>query len=95
VRIVVPWKYGYKSAKSIVAIRFLDKQPETTWNQMAPNAYGFYSNVNPEVDRPWSQQVERRIGQPFYSQNRKTLLFNGYADQVGSLYAGMDLKKNY
>jgi len=96
VRIVVPWKYGYKSAKSIVAVRFLDKVPPTTWNQMAPDEYGFYSNVNPNVDHPrWSQKLERRIGQPFYAQTRQTLLFNGYADQVGSLYAGMDLKKNH
>ena len=96
VRIVVPWKYGFKSAKSIVAVRFLDKQPPTTWNDMAANEYGFYSNVNPNVDHPrWSQKVERRIGQPFYAQRRTTLMFNGYADQVASLYKGMDLKKNF
>jgi sulfoxide reductase catalytic subunit YedY len=96
VRIVVPWKYGFKSAKSIVAVRFLDKMPPTTWNDQAPNEYGFYSNVNPNVDHPrWSQKVERRIGQPFYSQRRTTLMFNGYADQVASLYKGMDLKRYF
>jgi sulfoxide reductase catalytic subunit YedY len=96
VRIVVPWKYGFKSAKSIVTVRFSDKQPPTTWNDQASDEYGFYSNVNPNVDRvPWSQKTERRIGLPFYQQNRTTLMFNGYTDQVGSLYAGMDLRKNY
>jgi len=96
VRIVVPWKYGFKSAKSIVAVRFLDKQPSTTWNDQAPNEYGFYSNVNPEVDHPrWSQKTERRVGLPFYSQRRTTLMFNGYGDQVASLYTGMNLKKNF
>ena len=96
VRIVLPWKYGFKSAKSIVEVRFLDKQPSTTWNEMASNEYGFYSNVNPNVDHPrWSQKSERRIGQPFYAQRRATLIFNGYGDQVASLYNGMDLKKNY
>jgi len=96
VRIVVPWKYGFKSAKSIVAVRFTDKQPPTTWNEQGPNEYGFYSNVNPNVDHPrWSQKTERRIGQPFYEQRKQTLMFNGYADQVASLYNGMDLKKNY
>jgi sulfoxide reductase catalytic subunit YedY len=93
-RIVVPWKYGFNSAKSIVAVRFLDRQPPTTWNDQAPNEYGFYSNVNPSVDHPrWSQKTERRIGLPFYAQRRTTLIFNGYADQVGSLYSGMDLRK--
>jgi sulfoxide reductase catalytic subunit YedY len=96
VRIVVPWKYGFKSAKSIVAVRFLDKIPPTTWNDQAPNEYGFYSNVNPNVDHPrWSQKTERRIGQPFYAQRRTTLMFNGYGDQVASLYNGMDLKRNF
>jgi sulfoxide reductase catalytic subunit YedY len=96
VRIVVPWKYGYKSAKSVVAVRFLDHQPATTWNDQSPQAYGFYSNVNPGVDTvPWSQKTERRIGLPFYQQHRETLLFNGYADQVASLYKGMDLRKYY
>jgi len=94
VRVVVPWKYGFKSAKSIVGVRFLDKVPPTTWNDQAPREYGFYSNVNPNVDHPrWSQKTERRIGQPFYAQRRTTLLFNGYADQVASLYNGMDLRK--
>jgi len=96
IRIVVPWKYGFKSAKSIVAVRFLDKMPQTTWNDQNANEYGFYSNVNPNVDHPrWSQKTERRIGQPFYAQRRTTLMFNGYGEQVASLYAGMDLKKNY
>jgi methionine sulfoxide reductase catalytic subunit len=93
VRIVVPWKYGFKSAKSIVRIRLVDKMPGTAWNKAAANEYGFYSNVNPNVDHPrWSQATERRIGE---FSKRKTLLFNGYADQVGQLYAGMDLKKNF
>jgi sulfoxide reductase catalytic subunit YedY len=96
VRIVLPWKYGFKSAKSIVTVRFVDKQPPTTWNQQASNEYGFYSNVNPNVDHPrWSQKTERRIGQAFYNQRRTTLMFNGYSDQVASLYNGMDLKKYY
>ena len=96
VRIVVPWKYGFKSAKSIVTVRFVEKQPPTTWNQQASNEYGFYSNVNPNVDHPrWSQKTERRIGQAFYNQRRTTLMFNGYSDQVASLYNGMDLKKYY
>jgi sulfoxide reductase catalytic subunit YedY len=96
VRIVIPWKYGFKSAKSIVAVRFVEKEPPTTWNQMASNEYGFYSNVNPNVDHPrWSQKTERRIGLPFYAQRKNTLMFNGYGDQVASLYNGLDLKKNY
>jgi sulfoxide reductase catalytic subunit YedY len=96
IRIVVPWKYGFKSAKSIVTVRFLDKEPPTTWNELAPNEYGFYSNVNPNVDHPrWSQKTERRIGLPFYAQRKATLMFNGYGDQVASLYAGMDLKKKF
>ena len=96
VRIVVPWKYGFKSAKSIVKVRFVEKQPPTTWNQMASNEYGFYSNVNPNVDHPrWSQKTERRIGLPFYAQRKTTLLFNGYGDQVASLYNGMNLRNNY
>jgi sulfoxide reductase catalytic subunit YedY len=95
-RIVLPWKYGYKSAKSIVEMKFVEKQPSTTWNEMASNEYGFYSNVNPNVDHPrWSQKVERRIGLPFYAQRRETLMFNGYAGQVASLYNGMDLRKYY
>ena len=98
VRIVVPWKYGFKSAKSIVKIQLVEKQPINTWNQAAPNEYGFYSNVNPEVDHPrWSQRMERRIdGSSFFASIRKipTRMFNGY-DQVASLYAGMDLRKNF
>jgi sulfoxide reductase catalytic subunit YedY len=96
VRIVVPWKYGFKSAKSIVAVRLLDKMPPTTWNDQAPSEYGFYSNVNPSVDHPrWSQKTERRIGLPFYAQRKTTLMFNGYADQVASLYNGMNLKRDF
>ena len=96
VRIAIPWKYGFKSAKSIVEIRFTDKQPPTTWNDQAPNEYGFYSNVNPTVDHPrWSQKTERRIGLPFYAQRKTTLMFNGYGEQVASLYKGMDLTKNF
>jgi sulfoxide reductase catalytic subunit YedY len=96
VRIMAPWKYGFKSAKSIVGVRFLDRQPPTTWNEQGPNEYGFYSNVNPNVDHPrWSQKTERRIGQPFYAQRRTTLMFNGYGDQVASMYSGMDLRKNF
>ena len=96
VRVVIPWKYGFKSAKSIVEIRFVEKQPSTTWNEMASNEYGFYSNVNPNVDHPrWSQKAERRIGLPFYAQRRATLMFNGYGDQVASLYNGMDLRRYY
>jgi sulfoxide reductase catalytic subunit YedY len=92
-RLVVPWKYGFKSIKSIVKIRFVEKEPPTSWNLSAPNEYGFYSNVNPDVDHPrWSQARERRIGEFL---KRKTLPFNGYADQVASLYAGMDLRKHY
>ena len=91
-RIVVPWKYGFKSAKAVVRIRFTDRQPTNTWNKAAPNEYGFYSNVNPNVDHPrWSQKTERRLGEFF---KRPTLMFNGY-DQVASLYAGMDLRKNF
>jgi sulfoxide reductase catalytic subunit YedY len=93
VRLVVPWKYGFKSIKSIVKVRFVEKQPATAWNLQAPQEYGFYSNVNPEVDHPrWSQATERRIGEFL---RRKTLPFNGYAEQVASLYKGMDLKKYY
>ena len=96
VRVVVPWKYGFKSAKSIVAMRFVEKQPPTTWNDQSAREYGFYSNVNPNVDHPrWSQKSERRIGQPFYAQRRTTLMFNGYGDQVASLYNGMDLRKYF
>jgi sulfoxide reductase catalytic subunit YedY len=92
-RLVTPWKYGFKGIKSIVRIRFTDKQPLNTWQRMASNEYGFYANVNPEVDHPrWSQKRERRIGEFF---RRPTLMFNGYADQVASLYSGMDLRKHY
>ena len=93
VRIVVPWKYGFKSGKSIVAIRFRETQPKTSWELAGPREYGFYSNVNPKVDHPrWSQARERRIGE---FRKRETLMFNGYGDQVASLYAGMDLKKYF
>ena len=92
IRLIAPWKYGFKSAKSIVRIRFVERQPVNTWQRSASHEYGFYSNVNPTVDHPrWSQGTERRIGEFF---RRKTLMFNGY-DQVASLYAGMDLKRNY
>ena len=91
-RLVVPWKYGFKSGKAIVRIRFTDSQPRTTWAEMAPREYGFYANVNPNVDHPrWSQAKERRLGEFL---KRPTLMFNGY-DQVASLYSGMDLKKNF
>ncbi len=93
VRLVIPWKYGFKSIKSIVKIRLVKDVPPTTWNRYAPSEYGFYSNVNPNVDHPrWSQATERRLGEIL---RRKTLMFNGYSDQVASLYNGMDLKKNY
>ena len=93
VRVVVPWKYGFKSAKSIVRIRLTSEQPATAWNKAAPQEYGFYSNVNPAVDHPrWSQATERRIGE---FRRRPTLPFNGYADQVAHLYTGMDLRKDY
>ena len=97
VRLVVPWKYGFKSGKSLVKIRFVEQMPRTAWNKAAPQEYGFYSNVNPDVDHPrWSQATERRIGEGgLFAKKRKTLLFNGYEPQVGQLYAGMDLKKNY
>jgi sulfoxide reductase catalytic subunit YedY len=93
IRLVMPWKYGFKGVKSIARIRFVDYQPKNTWQVMAPGEYGFYANVNPDVSHPrWSQASERRIGDFF---RRKTLPFNGYADQVASMYTGMDLKKNY
>ena len=97
VRLVVPWKYGFKSGKSIVKIRFVDKQPVVSWAKAAPQEYGFYSNVNPTVDHPrWSQASERRIGEGgLLDKKRKTLMFNGYEAQVASLYAGMDLVKNF
>jgi sulfoxide reductase catalytic subunit YedY len=93
IRLVVPWKYGFKSIKSIVKIRFVERQPVSSWTRAAASEYGFYSNVNPEVDHPrWSQRTERRIGE---FTKRKTLMFNGYAEQVASLYAGMDLRKDF
>ncbi|HYL11028.1 MAG TPA: protein-methionine-sulfoxide reductase catalytic subunit MsrP [Candidatus Acidoferrales bacterium] len=93
VRLVVPWKYGFKSIKSIVKMSLVEKEPPTTWNLAAPNEYGFYSNVNPQVDHPrWSQAKERRLGEFL---RRPTLMFNGYGDQVAQLYAGMDLRKHY
>ena len=92
IRIVIPWKYGFKSAKSLVRIRLTADEPKTAWNKAAPQEYGFYSNVNPRVDHPrWSQATERRIGE---FRRRETLMFNGY-DQVAGLYSGMDLKKQY
>ena len=93
VRMVIPWKYGFKSIKSIIKIKFVSKEPPTTWNLANSHEYGFYSNVNPNVDHPrWSQATERRLGDIF---RHKTLMFNGYQDQVASLYTGMDLKKYY
>ncbi len=93
IRLVVPWKYGFKSGKSLAKIRFVDQQPRNTWQLSAPREYGFYANVNPMVDHPrWSQAMERRLGE---FRSRKTLMFNGYGDQVASLYNGMDLRKNY
>ena len=98
VRVVVPWKYGFKSAKSIVKIRFTEEMPITSWYKYAPSEYGFYSNVNPAVDHPrWSQASERRIGDPkgLFAPKIKTQMFNGYGDQVAGMYTGMDLKKFY
>ena len=97
IRLVTPWKYGFKGVKSIVKIRFVDYQPKNTWQVMAPGEYGFFANVNPAVSHPrWSQASERRIGEGgLFARRRQTLPFNGYADQVASMYAGMDLKKNY
>ncbi len=93
IRLVVPWKYGFKSIKAVIKIELVAEQPETLWNTIAPNEYGFYSNVNPEVNHPrWSQGSERRIGE---THRRPTLMFNGYEDQVATLYEGMDLKENY
>jgi sulfoxide reductase catalytic subunit YedY len=94
IRLVVPWKYGFKNVKSIVRMRFVDKAPRNTWQVMAPSEYGFYANVNPTVDHPrWSQAREKRL--PSFIANRRTEMFNGYADQVQSLYAGMDLRRNF
>ena len=96
-RVVVPWKYGFKSAKSLVRIRLLEERPATAWNKAVPREYGFYSNVNPTVDHPrWSQATERRIGEDgLLAKRRPTLPFNGYEAQVGQLYAGMDLRRDY
>jgi len=96
-RLVVPWKYGFKSIKSIVRISFVREQPRTTWQSLAPSEYGFYANVNPAVSHPrWSQATERRLPSGLFSPDiRDTLLFNGYADQVAGLYRGMDLRRNY
>ncbi len=97
IRLIVPWKYGFKSIKSIVKIRLQEEQPKTTWNMLAPREYGFYSNVNPDVDHPrWSQKSERRLPGSLFNPNRiPTKLFNGYADQVANLYSGMDLSRNF
>jgi sulfoxide reductase catalytic subunit YedY len=93
VRLITPWKYGFKGGKSIVRIRFMESQPRTTWNLAAPEEYGFFANVNPAVDHPrWSQRTERRLGK---LSRQPTLPFNGYAEQVAGLYAGMDLRANY
>ena len=95
-RLHLPWKYGFKSAKSIVRIRFTERQPANTWAVSAPNEYGFYANVNPQVDHPrWSQASERRIGDGLFAPRRQTLMFNGYADQVAALYRGLDLRRNF
>lgn len=96
IRLVVPWKYGFKSIKSIVRITLTDSQPPTSWNKAGPGEYGFYSNVNPEVDHPrWSQADERKVGQGLFASRQPTLMFNGYEDEVASLYAGMDLRANF
>ena len=95
-RLVVPWKYGFKGIKSIVKIRFTEKMPVSSWMKAGPSEYGFFSNVNPNVDHPrWSQATERRIGEGLFARRRKTLMFNGYAEQVGQMYAGIDLKKYF
>ena len=96
IRLVVPWKYGFKSIKSIVRITLQTEEPPTSWNKLIPSEYGFYSNVNPEVDHPrWSQARERRIGAGLFAPKQETLLFNGYAEQVASLYDGIDLRRNF
>jgi methionine sulfoxide reductase catalytic subunit len=96
IRLVVPWKYGFKSIKSIVRISFTEEQPVTSWSLSAPREYGFYANVNPEVDHPrWSQARERRIGSGFFAAREPTLMFNGYADEVAGLYTGLDLRRNF
>ena len=96
IRLVVPWKYGFKSIKSIVRISLTETRPQTTWNMQNPREYGFYSNVNPKVDHPrWSQATERRIGAGYFAGREDTLMFNGYGDEVTSLYAGQDLSKDF
>jgi len=95
-RLVIPWKYGFKSIKSIVSIEFTRNRPVTTWSQQGVDEYGFFANVNPEVDHPrWSQKYHRNIGDGLFASKKKTEMFNGYAEQVASLYKGMDLKKNF
>lgn len=95
-RLVVPWKYGFKGAKAIVKIRFTEKMPQTTWMKAGPNEYGFYANVNPQVEHPrWTQSSEKRIGAGLFAGRIKTQMFNGYAEQVGQMYAGLDLRKNF
>lgn len=96
IRLVVPWKYGFKSIKSIVRISLTDQQPVSTWQSLQPREYGFYANVNPQVDHPrWSQSSERRIGAGLLAGRTETMMFNGYGDQVAQMYAGMDLARNY
>lgn len=96
IRLVVPWKYGFKSIKSVVRISLVDRMPKNTWNMLLPGEYGFYSNVNPKVDHPrWSQASERRVGGGFFAKRVDTQMFNGYGDQVASLYAGQDLAKDF
>lgn len=96
IRLVVPWKYGFKSIKSVVRITLTDRRPPTSWNKLIPREYGFYSNVNPKVDHPrWSQASERVVGGGLFSRRQDTLMFNGYESQVASLYKGMDLAKNF
>jgi len=96
IRLVVPWKYGFKGAKSLVRIDFVADQPKTLWSRMAPDEYGFYANVNPEVDHPrWSQKTERVIGGGFFAGRQPTLKFNGYEKEVAGLYTGLDLRKNF
>ena len=95
-RLVVPWKYGFKGAKSIIKIRFTEKMPRTSWMKAGPREYGFYANVNPNVDHPrWTQSSEKRIGAGLFAGRIKTQMFNGYAEQVGQMYAGLDLQKNF
>jgi sulfoxide reductase catalytic subunit YedY len=96
IRLVIPWKYGFKSIKSIVKISFEERPPKTTWNLAAPNEYGFYANVNPTVNHPrWSQARERRIGSGLFAAKQPTLMFNGYAEEVADLYRTVDLRKNF